>query len=242
MGEWIDRGFAYKSSPKGTGKRPGLIVLMEAYGVNNHFRSLTERFASWGMTVLTPDLYHRLPQDRRVVEYGDRETVMNNLSRIKDSEVKDDVGKALGLLKSDPSVDVSRLAVVGFCMGGRLSFLSSEWYGPDFRCAVSFYGGGIGAPKGMFPGQTEGPLSGVPAIQARLLLFYGAKDGFIPAEERAAVSKSLESAGKSFKMVTYPHADHGFFCEDRPSYHRESAEAAEKELKAFFSGCLLEGV
>jgi carboxymethylenebutenolidase len=238
MAEWADRGFAYRSSPEGTGKFPGIIVIMEAFGVNEHFRRLTERFSSWGMVAVTPDLYHRLPRDRRVVAYGDRETAMNNLSRMKDEEAREDISRALTLLKEDPRVDSGRIAVVGFCMGGRLSFLSSEWFGNEIHCAISFYGGGIGAPKGYFPGHTEVPLAGVRKIAANLLLFYGEKDSFIPEEERNAVSSALEKAGKKFRMITYPGAEHGFFCEDRPSYHPESARSAEKEMKSFLSACL----
>ncbi|MCL4485637.1 MAG: dienelactone hydrolase family protein [Nitrospirae bacterium] len=238
MAEWNDRGFAYASSPEGTGKFPGIIILMEAFGVNDHFRNLTARLSSWGMVAVTPDLYHRLPRDRRIVSYGDRETAMNNLSRMKDEEAREDISRALRLLKEDPRVDAGRIGVVGFCMGGRLAFLSSEWFGKDIHCAVAFYGGGIGAPKGYFPGQTEIPLAGVGKIEANLLLFYGESDSFIPAEERRTISEALEKAGKKFRMITYPGAEHGFFCEDRPSYHRESAMAAENEMKSFLSSCL----
>ena len=238
MSEWIDRGFAFKSSPSGIGKVPGIVILMEAYGVNEHFRKLTERLSVWGMVALTPDLYHRLPKERRVVTYEDRETAMNNLSRLKDDETKEDIERALKILKDDPAVDSSRIAVVGFCMGGRLAFLASEWFSKDIHCAVSFYGGGIGASKGHFPGQTEIPLSEVSKIEAQLLLFYGEKDGFIPSEERQKISETLEKAGKNFRIVTYPGADHGFYCEDRAAYHPASARAAEIEMKSFFNSCL----
>ena len=163
---------------------------------------------------------------------------MNNLSRMKDAEAREDVVRTVRLLKEDSRVDGERIAVVGFCMGGRLAFLSAEWLGREIHCAVSFYGGGIGAPKGYFPGQTEVPLSHVEKIEARLLLFYGETDAFIPAEERNAVSDALEKAGKRFRMITYPGAGHGFFCEDRSAYHRESAEAAEKEMQSFLGSCL----
>ena len=238
MGEWVDRGFAFRAMPEGKGKVPGIVILMEAYGVNKHFRGLTERLSAWGMVAVTPDLYHRLPQERRVVSYEDRETAMNNLSRMKDAEAREDIARAVRLLKEDPRVDGGRIAVVGFCMGGRLAFLSSEWLGREIHCAVCFYGGGIGAQKGYFPGHTEVPLAHVGKIEASLLLLYGEADSFIPAEERKAVSDSLQKAGKKFRIVTYPGAGHGFFCEDRSAYHKEAAEAAEKEMRSFLGGCL----
>ena len=233
MGEWIERGLAFREYPSGIAKAPGIILLMEAYGVNDHFRQLAARMAGWGYAVIVPDLYRRFPEERRVVAYSDRETAMANLSRLTDSEAKDDIGRCLDLLRADPRVDRDRIGVVGFCMGGRLAFLSAGWFGEKITAAVPFYGGGIGAPKGFFPGQTEVPLSVVSSLRAELLLFYGEKDDFIPEEERRAIDKALTAAGRTFRMVTFPEAQHGFFCEDRPSYHKESADRAQSMLKEF---------
>jgi Dienelactone hydrolase and related enzymes len=152
MGEWIERGLAFKEFPAGEKKVPGIILLMEAYGVNEHFRRLAARLAGWGYAVLVPDLYRRFPEERRVVAYSDRETAMGNLSRLKDEEAKEDISRCLDILRSDPRVDRDRIGVVGFCMGGRLAFLSAGWFGEKIKAAVPFYGGGIGAPKGFFLG------------------------------------------------------------------------------------------
>lgn len=233
MGEWIERGLAFKEFPAGEKKVPGIILLMEAYGVNEHFRRLAARLAGWGYAVLVPDLYRRFPEERRVVAYSDRETAMGNLSRLKDEEAKEDISRCLEILRSDPRVDRDRIGVVGFCMGGRLAFLSAGWFGEKIKASVPFYGGGIGAPKGFFPGHTEVPLSLVPGIRADLLLLYGGKDDFIPEEERKAVAKALSDANRSFRMETFPDAGHGFFCEDRPSYHKESADRSEILLREF---------
>jgi Dienelactone hydrolase and related enzymes len=238
MGEWIERGLAFKDYPAGDKKFPGLILLMEAYGVNDHFRRLAGRLAGWGYAVLVPDLYRRFPEERRVVAYSDRETAMANLSRLKDEESKEDISRCLEILRSDPRVDKDRIGTVGFCMGGRLAFLSAGWFGEKIKAAVPFYGGGIGAPKGFFPGHTEVPLSLVPSIRADLLLLYGGKDDFIPEEERKAVSAALSAAGRPFRMETFSEAGHGFFCEDRPSYHKESADRAETLLREFLDSHL----
>lgn len=237
MGEWIDRGFAYKAGRREEGRGPGLVVLMEAYGVNGHFRELAERFSGWGMTAIVPDLYHRLPSERRIVAYDDRESVMGNLARIRDDESRTDIGRAIGLLKEDPRVDPARIGVVGFCMGGRMAILAAQWF-PELTASASFYGGGIGLETGRFPGQTEVPLKGLGRLSCPLLLLYGELDAHIPAEERKTVAEALEAAGKSFRMVTYPGAGHGFFCPDRPSWHEETARAAEEELRGFFASRL----
>lgn len=233
MGEWIERGLAFKESPAGDRKVPGIILLMEAYGVNDHFRRLAARLAGWGYSVLVPDLYRRFSEERRVVAYTDRETAMANLSALQDRDAKEDISRCLEILRNDPRVDRERIGTVGFCMGGRLAFLSAGWFGEKVKAAVPFYGGGIGAPKGFFPGQTEVPLSLVPAIRADLLLMYGGKDDFIPEEERKAISGALSSAGRSFRMEVFPEAGHGFFCEDRTVYHKDSADRAEPMLREF---------
>ncbi len=238
MGEWVDRGFAFKTVNPGKERGPGLVILMEAYGVNDHFRNLSGRLSQWGMTTIVPDLYHRLSSERRIVPYSDRETAMSNLARLKDEEAREDISRAIDLLKEDRQVDPERVGVLGFCMGGRLAFLAAEWFGEKIKVSVCFYGGGIGAPKGSFPGQTEIPLSGVNKISSPLLLFYGEEDTFISASERTAVTDSLKKAGKSFQITTYPKAGHGFFCEDRPSYNRDSALEAGEVMKEFFSAFL----
>ena len=233
MGEWIDRGFAYKGGKSGNGKGPGLVLLMEAYGVNDHIRELTGRFSGWGMTVVAPDLYHRLPAERRIVSYTDREAALSNLARVRDAEVRQDILRAIAILKQDILVDSDRIGIVGYCMGGRLAFLSSEWFAGTLRATVCFYGGGIGTPVGRFPGQTEVPLRHVAEINSPLLLIYGEEDTNIPESARNDVSKALSEAKKDFQMITYPGAGHGFFCPDRPSWHEASAHLAEKVLQEF---------
>jgi carboxymethylenebutenolidase len=216
----------YEARPQGAAAHPAIVVLMEAFGLNRHIKSVTERIAREGYVAAAPDLYHREPE--RVVPYGELEKAIGIMNRLRDAKVMDDVGALLGHLRSQAYVQSGKLGITGFCMGGRFTYLAAAHHGRDLKAAVAFYGGGIPAGK-------PSPLERTPEIGCPIYLFFGAKDPLIPQEHVAAIRQALTEHKKDFAVQVYPEAGHGFFCDDRQSYHEPSAKDAWEKFKDFFA-------
>ena len=217
---------AYESRPKGGGARPGIIVLMEAFGVNSHIKDVTERVAREGYVAIAPDLYHR--ESERLVSYKDMGKAVEIMKRLQDPKVMDDVGAAIAHLKSQGYVKQGAIGVTGFCMGGRLTYLTAAHHNKDIKAAVPFYGGGIPAGK-------PSPLDRTGEITCPITLFFGGKDPLIPQEHVDKINQTLKDQKKNFSLKLYPEATHGFFCNERESYHPESAKDAWEKTKSFFA-------
>lgn len=217
---------AYEARPKNGGARPGIIVLMEAFGVNSHIKDVTERVAREGYVAIAPDLYHR--ESERLVPYKDMGKAVEIMNRLQDPKVMDDVGAAIAHLKSQSYVKQGAIGVTGFCMGGRFTYLTAAHHNKDIKAAVAFYGGGIPAGK-------PSPLDRTGEITCPITLFFGGKDPLIPQEHVDKINQTLKDQKKNFSLKLYPEATHGFFCNERESYHQESAKDAWEKTKSFFA-------
>ena len=149
------------------------------------------------------------------------------MNRLGDSQAMDDVGAAIAHLKAQSYVKPA-LGVMGFCMGGRLTYLSAAAHAGELKSAAVFYGGGI--PMG-----SPSPLQRTGEIRCPMTLFFGGKDPLIPQEHVQQINKALTDAGKQFSLEVFPDATHGFFCNDRESYHAQAASQAWEKTKEFFS-------
>ena len=216
---------SYEARPKDGGAHPAIIVLMEAFGVNAHIKDVTERIAREGYVAIAPDLYHREPE--RIVPYAELQKAIGIMNRLQDPKVMDDVGAVISHLKSQNYVKADSLGVTGFCMGGRCTYLTAAHHNKDIKAAVAFYGGGI--PMGK-----PSPLERTGEINCPIQLFFGGKDPIIPQEHVEQVKKALTDTKKNFTLKVYPEATHGFFCNERESYHPESAKDAWEIFKPFF--------
>jgi carboxymethylenebutenolidase len=222
----------YLAKPKQGGTFPGVIVYMEIFGVNEHIRDVTERVAREGYVALAPDVFHRTAPG---IELGYDETGMAQgiklLMQIRADEALADAKAAVGYLKARPEVQDRKIGVMGFCMGGHLAYLTA--CETDVAAAASFYGGGIAAPQG--PGGAPPTLSRTPKMRGRTLCLFGGKDAMIPPPQVEAVKNALDARGKRDEVIVYPDADHGFFCDKRPTYHAASAEDAWGRVKRLFA-------
>jgi carboxymethylenebutenolidase len=217
---------AFEAKPREGEGYPGIVVLMEAFGLNDHIKKVTERIAQEGYVAIAPDLYHR--ESERIVPYDDLQKAIGIMNRLQDAKVMDDVGAAIAHLKSRNNVKAGAIGVTGFCMGGRFTYLSAAHHSKDVKAAVAFYGGGI--PMG-----NPSPLSRTGEISCPIYLFFGGKDPLIPQEHVAEINKALTANNVNFQTKIYPEATHGFFCDDRASYHEVAAKDAWDKLKSFFA-------
>ena len=229
----IARGVSgYLAKPTGV-PGIGVVVMMEAYGLNAFVKGVCERFARAGYMALAPDLYHG---DR--FEYTDREHAIARANDVDDDVAMREVGAALDVLVAQGARD-GRLAVIGFCMGGRLAFLANAVHGARLAASVSFYGGGI-APA-VPRGKRKPLLDRIDDLSAPQLLIYGGRDGSIASDEHARIAKALSDANKRYTLAVLPDAPHAFATFDRESYHPAAAEAAWRIAFAFFVDTFMQG-
>lgn len=212
---------------------PGVIVLMEAFGLTTHIRRACDRLAAAGFHALAPDIYHG-----RQFSYDSMDQAIAALRALGDAQVMEEIGASLDWLEAQPGVDGARLGVQGYCMGGRLAFLAGCRHAARLRAVVSFYGSGI-CPEGEKDrlGRTP-PIAEGAALAAPLLLVYGGADQGIPPAEHARLAQRLGGLGKRYVLSVYPDAGHGFCCEDRAAYAPQAAEAAHAETMDFLTGAM----
>lgn len=208
--------------PAAAGRYPGVIVVMEAFGLNRQIKAVAERLAGEGYVTLAPDLYYRFGSP--VVPYGDVPRAIEHMRKLDDPEVMADAGACLAYLRRRSDVRADRLGVVGFCMGGTIAFKTAAHHAGDVKAAVSFYGGGsLAADQDLLA------RIGVP-----VLALWAEQDSFIPLDLVRRVEETMRSLGKAFESTVYPRAGHGFFCEDRDSYHHDSAQDSWLRLTQWF--------
>lgn len=200
--------------PEQAGPHPALILLQEAFGVNHHIRNVAERFGAEGYIAIAPELFHRTAPPGFEGSYTDFAAVLPHVQAVTPETSELDLRAAYDWLHSNPQVRPNEISSVGFCMGGRASFLANSIL--PLRAAVSFYGGGI-AP---------GLLDRASKQQAPLLLIWGGLDKHITSEHRKAVTDALAAHQKTYVNVEFARADHGFFCDERASYEPHSARQA----------------
>jgi carboxymethylenebutenolidase len=224
---------AHAFLPEATGKRPGVIVFQEAFGVNSHIREVCARFAHEGYVALAPEIFHRLGPGV-TFGYDEFPKIRPAMGALSNAKLLADARAAFEGIRSLDEVDPERVGAIGYCMGGFLTMLAASHL--PLKTAISFYGGGITDPR---PGIGFSPLlEDFQGIRCPVWLAFGEKDHGIPAEQVDKIRKRLTTLGKDFEIEAYPGAEHGFLCDERPSFHADVAKAAWKKTFAWFGARL----
>lgn len=218
----------YAAQPGGKGRFPGMVVMMEAYGITGHIQGVCARLAKSGFVAVAPDIFHG-----EVLSYADSAKVMAKIPALNDEQILREIGATLDWLGLQKNVDPQRLGIIGFCMGGRHAFYANCRYPEKLKAAVGFYGGGIAAEgaKDRF-GRTP-PIAEADKMQAPVFLGYGADDQGIPPAEHARIAETLSSLKKRYTLAVYPDAGHAFLCEERANYAPAAAARAWPEAIEF---------
>ncbi|MBU2759137.1 dienelactone hydrolase family protein [Acidithiobacillus sulfurivorans] len=207
---------AWYARPGIDGPYPGVVIFIEAFGINSHFQEVAERFAKAGYCAIVPDLYHG-----KTYEYADFENAIGHLKTLKDDLAMQEAGLAIAELQKRPEVMKHAIGAVGFCMGGRFAFMANAVHADKLSASVAFYGGGIAPDKD--PAGRQPLLHLVDQMRAPLLLLYGAEDHSITPEEHGRIAAALSTAKKRYTLTLFPGAPHGFFADPRDSYRPEAA-------------------
>ena len=211
--------------PSAGGPYPSVVVLMEAFGLVPHIEDVAARIAAEGYVVAVPDVYYRhLPNNK--FGYDDLDGAIAVMSQLDDDAFIADLGALLDAL-GERSDTTGKVGVTGFCMGGRLTFLSACRLSGRIHCGAPFYGGGI-----------AGHLGEAAGIDVPLELFFGDRDAFIPNEQVDEIRAKLGDLGKAARVHVYTGCDHGFFCNERPSYDADASSDAWQKMTALFAAQL----
>jgi len=213
--------------PATGGPYPSIVVVMEAFGLNGNIKNITDRVAAEGFVAISPNLYFRQPDN--VVGYDNLPGAIKLMGSLNDDQIAADMGAAIDYVKTLKEAK-PKFGTTGFCMGGRVAFLTAV-RNADVYATAPFYGGGMtraGQPGG------KAPVDDAANLKGPVLAYFGGKDAFIPVTEVDKFRDALTKAGKSPEIVLYGDADHGFMCEERPSYHPEHAKEAWAKTIAFF--------
>lgn len=207
----------YEAAPAGE-PRGAVIVVQEAFGVNEHIQDVTRRFAAAGYLAVAPAFFHRAGGG--TAPYDDFSQVMPLFEGISDDGILVDVDATVAHLERN-GFTRSRIGIVGFCFGGRVTFLTAARR--KLGAAVGFYGGGI---------VSSSPL-GLPALigeaaelQTPWLGLFGDLDKGIPVDDVEVLRSALDDAEAVADIVRYADAEHGFHCDARAAYHEASAADA----------------
>jgi carboxymethylenebutenolidase len=131
---------AYVSRPDTSRSLPGLIVLQEAYGVNRHIRNIADRFAQQGYLAMAPELFHRTARGFEG-DYNNFNSVTPHMRAMTLEGNEADLRASLEWLTKQKTIQTDNISSVGYCMGGRVSFLANATL--PLHAACSYYGGGI---------------------------------------------------------------------------------------------------
>ncbi len=197
----------------GEGTHPAVVVIQEWWGLNEHIKDVTRRFAREGFVALAPDLYHGA-----VASEPDeaRKLVME----LDMAAAVEEIRQAIAFLQAQPSVGSQKVGVVGFCMGGGLA-LQTALAEKGLGAAVAFYG------RPLAEGQAT-------QVKAPILGLYGAQDSGIPASQVQAMEAALDSAGVPNEFHIYEGAGHAFFNDTSSNYVPDAATDAWSRTLAWF--------
>ncbi|GJF03496.1 dienelactone hydrolase family protein [Pseudonocardia sp. D17] len=204
----------YRARPTGT-PTAALIVLQEAFGVNEHIQAVTRRIAEHGYLACAPDLFHRTGTG--ALRYDQHAEAMPLIGAIGPEPITVDVRAVVEDLATRDGIAADRVAVVGFCFGGRAAFTAATTI-PGLAGTVVFYG----------PGIVSGPhavLDRAEHLDAPVLLHVGSEDPTIPADHIAALDTALAQVTVSTEQHVYPGAGHAFACDARPTMFDADAAA-----------------
>lgn len=218
--DWIELSpdlRAWLARPEDVENPPGVLIYIEAFGVNSHMRNVADRYARAGYAAIIPDIYHG-----KTMDYGDMDAVLPMLKSLDEGRIMQESALALDALAEAGAK--GRPAAVGFCLGGRLAFLAGLELGQRLSAVVAYYGGGIGPEEDRLGRPTL--IGRASEIGAPVLFNYGGRDGSITPAEHGRIATAMSEAGKRYVMAVYPEAGHGFDCNERDSYNAEASTQA----------------
>ena len=220
---------AYRAAPAGKKNLPVVLVISEIFGVHEYIADTCRRLARAGYMAIAPDLFVRQGDP---MAYGEMAKLMSEvIAKVPDAQAMGDLDAAVQWASANGG-DASKLAITGFCWGGRITWLYAA-HGP-VKAGVAWYGRLQGNKSELQPTY---PIDLVAKLKAPVLGLYGGKDTGIPQESVDAMKVALKSgsaAAKGSEFVIYPDAPHAFHADYRPSYREQVAQDGWTHMLSWF--------
>lgn len=218
----------YRAVPNGAGPFPTVLVIEEIFGVHEYIKDICRRLAKLGYCAVAPEIYARQGDLTKMTDV--QQIVRDVISKAPDAQVMSDLDAAAKWAFASSKGDPNRLAVTGFCRGGRAVWLYAA-HNPAVKSAVSWYGP-LGGQRTDIQPKTAADV--VRDLKAPVLGLYGAADTGIPVADVEKQRDAARAAGKTVEIVIYPDTPHAFHADYRPSYRKEAAEDGWKRMLDWF--------
>ncbi len=220
---------AYRAAPAGRTGLPVVLVIQEIFGVHEYIADTCRRLARAGYLAIAPELFARQGDP---MEYGELARLMSELvAKVPDAQVLADLDATVRWAGANGG-DAAKVAITGFCWGGRITWLYAA-HGP-VRAGVAWYGRLVGKQDAMTP---RNPIDVAAQLKAPVLGLYGGADSGIPldtVEKMKAALAQGSPAAKASEFVVYPDAPHAFHADYRPSFRQQPAEDGWRRMLQWF--------
>ena len=218
---------AYRAMPAKGEKFPVVLVVQEIFGVHEHIKDICRRLAKKGYLAIAPEMYARQGDVSQLKEFPE---ILKIVSKVPDKQVMSDLDATVKWADGTGKADTSKLAITGYCWGGRIVWLYAA-HNPKLKAGAAWYGRIKGQADELHP---KHPIDVVKDLKAPVIGFYGATDTGIPVADVESMREALEKAKKPNNITLYPDTPHGFYADYRPSYRQKQANEAWEKMLAFF--------
>jgi carboxymethylenebutenolidase len=209
----------YRAQPEGKSGLPVILVISEIFGVHEHIADVARRFAKQGYLALAPELFVRQGDPKTYTTVA--ETMRAIVAKVPDQQVMGDLDACVAWAARNGG-NVDKLAITGFCWGGRITWLYAA-HNPKLKAGVAWYGRLVGEDTPLTPTH---PIDIAPKLTVPVLGLYGAKDNGIPVESVEKMRTALARGNSKSEFVVYPDSGHAFHADYRPSYVEADARDA----------------
>ena len=221
---------SYRAAPAGKTNLPVILVVQEIFGVHEYIADTCRRFAKMGYMAIATELFDRQGDPTKYSVMAD--LVKEVVSKVPDAQVMADLDAVVAWAGANGG-DAGKLAVTGFCWGGRITWLYAA-HNPKVKAGVAWYGRLVGTPSDILP---KNPVDVVGSINGAVLGLYGGADTGIPQDTVEKMKVALaggSAAAKKSEFKVYEGMPHAFHADYRPSYRKEAAEEGFARALAWF--------
>lgn len=217
---------AYRAMPAtGTGFAT-ILVVQEIFGVHEHIKDVCRRLAKMGYFAVAPEMYARQGDVSKLKSIDEIRPIV---AKVPDKQVMADLDATVAFAKASGKADVSKLAITGFCWGGRVTWLYAA-HNPGLKAGIAWYGRLVGDASEMTP---KHPVDLAADLKAPVLGLYGGADAGIPVDTVDKMKAACAAAKKACDFTVYPDMPHAFHADYRASYREAAAKDGWAKLTAF---------